>query len=98
MKHFPWLFKQKQKIKETRLIFHIEVQQFHKKWQIIKKRKGKLTNPQLNKLKSAAKNKTRIILRLNKKYFADEELPHELTTRQTTKIRNTFAYVNRYKT
>ena len=53
----------------------------------------KLTNTQLNKLKSAAKNKTGTILRLNKKNFEDEELPHELflTTRQTTKIRNAFA-------
>ena len=32
------------------------------------------------------------MLRLNKKNFEDEELPHELflTTRQTTKIRNAF--------
>ena len=47
----------------------------------------KLTNTQLNKLKSAAKNKTGTILRINKKNFQDEELPHELfiTTRQTTK-------------
>ena len=53
----------------------------------------KLTNEQLNKSKSAAKSKTGTILRLNKKNFEDEELPHELflTTRQTTKIRNTFA-------
>ena len=53
----------------------------------------KLTNTQLKKIKSAAKNKTGTILRLNKKNFKDEELPHELflTTRQTTKIRNTFA-------
>ena len=52
-----------------------------------------LTNTQLNKLKSAAKNKTGTTLRLNKKNFKDEELPHELflTTRQTTKIRNAFA-------
>ena len=43
----------------------------------------KLTNTQLNKLNSAAKNKTGTILRLNKKNFEDEELPHELflTTR-----------------
>ena len=42
-----------------------------------------LTNTQLNKLKSAAKNKTGTILRLNKKNVQDEELPHELflTTR-----------------
>ena len=53
----------------------------------------KLTNTQLKKFKSAAKNKTGTILRLNKKNFEDEELPHELflTTRQTSKIRNAFA-------
>ena len=53
----------------------------------------KLTNTQLNKLKSAAENKTGTILRINKKKFQDEELPHELilTTRQTSKIRNAFA-------
>ena len=53
----------------------------------------KLTNTQLNKLKSAAKNRTGTILRLNKKNFGDEELPHKLflTTRQTAKIRNAFA-------
>ena len=52
----------------------------------------KLTNTQLSKLKSAARNKT-TILRLNKKNFEDEELPHEflLTKKQTTKIRNAFA-------
>ena len=43
----------------------------------------KLTNTQLNKLKSAAKNKSGKILRLNKKNFEDVELTHELflTTR-----------------
>ena len=53
----------------------------------------KPTNTQLNKLKSAAKNKTRTILTTNKKNFEDEGLPPELflTTRQTTKIRNVFA-------
>ena len=52
----------------------------------------KLTNTQLSKLKSAAKNKTGTILRLNKKKCEDEELPHELflTTRQKNKIRNNF--------
>ena len=51
----------------------------------------KLTNTQLSKLKSAAKNKTGTILRLKK--FEDEELPNELflTTRQTTKIVNALA-------
>ena len=52
-------------------------------------------NTQLNKLKSAAKNKAETSLRLNKKdeEFEDEELPHDLslTTRKTTKTRNSFA-------
>ena len=34
----------------------------------------KLTNTQLHKLKSAAKNKIQTILRLNKKNFEEEEL------------------------
>ena len=38
----------------------------------------KLTNSQLNKLKSAVKNKTGAALRINKKNFQGEELPHEL--------------------
>ena len=52
----------------------------------------KLTNSQLKKLKSAAKNKARTILKLNKKKFEDKELPYKLflTIRQTTKIRNAF--------
>ena len=37
----------------------------------------KLTNTQWNKLKSEAKIRTRIILRLTKKNFEDQELPHE---------------------
>ena len=47
-----------------------------------------------NKIKIVcSKNKTGTILRLNKKNFEDEELPHELflTTRQANKIRNAFA-------
>ena len=53
----------------------------------------KLTNRQLNKLKSVAKNKTGTTIRLTKKNFQDEELPNEsfLTPRQTTKIINAFA-------
>ena len=40
------------------------------------------------------KNKTGTILRLNKKNFEDQEMTHELflTTKQTTKLRNVFAY------
>ena len=53
----------------------------------------KLTNKKLNKLKSAGQNKTGTLLRVNKKNFEDEELPHELflTRRQTTIIRNIFS-------
>ena len=53
----------------------------------------KLTNAQINKLKSAAKIKTGMTSRILKKNFQDEKLPHELflTTRQKTKIRNAFA-------
>ena len=53
----------------------------------------KLTNTQLKNIKSAAKNKTRTILVINKEKFQDEELRYELflTTKQTSKRRNTFA-------
>ena len=53
----------------------------------------KLTNTQLNKLKSVTKNNTATTLRITKKTIQDEELPHELllATGQKTKIRNTFA-------
>ena len=49
----------------------------------------KLTNTQLNELKSAAKNKTGTILRLKKKNFQDEESPHELvlTIRQDKQLK-----------
>ena len=57
--------------------------------------KVKLTNTQLKKLKSTVKNKAGKILRLNKKNFEDEEVPHELflITRNATKIRNAFANI-----
>ena len=53
----------------------------------------KLSNTQLNKLKSTEINKAVTILRLNKKKFEDEELSHELflTTREATKIKHVFA-------
>ena len=48
----------------------------------------------LNKLKSKAKNKPGTTLRITKKNFQDEELPHALcpTIRQRTKIRHAFAH------
>ena len=81
-----------EKIEETRLRFSqgsVTVLQKMPKYQEVR---VKLTHTQLNKLKSAAKNKTGTILRLNKKSIQDEELPHDLflTTRQTSKVRNAF--------
>ena len=51
---------------------------------------AKLSNLQLNKLKSAVKNKQETTLRINAKMFNGNNLPHELllTTRQTNKLRN----------
>ena len=52
----------------------------------------KLSNSQLSKLKTAAKNQTGVTLRMNIKMFNGNDLPHELllTTRQKTKLRNAF--------
>ena len=49
----------------------------------------KLTNTQLNKLKSAGKNKAGTTLKITKNKFQDEELPHKLflTIKQKNKIR-----------
>ena len=82
-----------EKIKETRLTFSQGSVTVLLKTANCQEVEVKLTKTQLNKLKSAAKNKTGTILRLNKKNFEDEELRHELflTTRQRTKIRNVFS-------
>ena len=64
------------KIKETRLTFSQEsvtVLQIMANYQIAR---VELKNTQSNKLSSAAKNKTGTILRINKKKFEDEEVPH----------------------
>ena len=52
----------------------------------------KLTDTQLKKLKNAVKNKTGRTLRLNLKIFDGNDLSHDLllTTRQKTKLRNSF--------
>ena len=52
--------------------------------------KVKLSNSQLNKLKSAVKNKQGTTLRMNARKFNGSNLPHELflTQRQITKLRN----------
>ena len=52
----------------------------------------KLSNSQLNKLKTAVKKKTGVILRMNIKMFRGNNLPHVLflTTRQKTNLRNAF--------
>ena len=52
----------------------------------------KLPGTQLNKIKTAVKNKIGTTLRISLKTFNGNDLPHELlfTTRQKTKLRNTF--------
>ena len=52
----------------------------------------KLSGLQLNKLKTAVKNKTGLTLRMSMKMLNGNNLPHELllTTRQKTKLRNSF--------
>ena len=52
----------------------------------------KLLDTQLEKLKTAVKDKTRTTLRISLKMFNGNDLPHKLllTTRQTTKLRNAF--------
>ena len=51
---------------------------------------AKLSDSQLNKLKSAIRNKKGTTLRMKDRMFIANNLPHELllTTRQTTKPRN----------
>ena len=48
----------------------------------------KLSDSQLNKLKTAVKSQTEATLRMNIKMFNGNNLPHELllTTRQSTKL------------
>ena len=50
----------------------------------------KLSNSQVNKLKSAVKKKQGTTLRMNDRMFNGSNLPHELffTQRQITKLRN----------
>ena len=52
----------------------------------------KLSDSQLNKLKSAVGNKTGVTLRMNIKMLNGKNLPHELllTTRQKGHLRNVF--------
>ena len=52
----------------------------------------KLTDTQLKKLKTVVKNKTGTTLKINLKMLDGKDLPHELllTTKQKSKLRNTF--------
>ena len=54
-----------------------------------------LSNSQLNKLKSAIKNKTEVVLRLSSSMIGDDEtkFPHKLllTNRKATNVRKAFA-------
>ena len=82
-----------EKIKEARLTFCHGSVTVLKKITNYQEARVKLTNSQLKKLKSTAKNKTRTILKVNKKNYEHEKMPHELfvTKMQTTKVRNAFA-------
>ena len=57
----------------------------------------KLSNSQLNKLKSAIKSETEVVLRLSSNMIGDSDdkinFPHELllTNRQVSNLRKTFA-------
>ena len=55
----------------------------------------KLSNSQLNKLKSAIKNKTEVVLRLSSNMIGNNEtnFPHELllTDRKVSRLRKSFA-------
>ena len=52
----------------------------------------KLSDSQLNKLKTTVKDQTGVTLQMNIKTFNGNNLPHELllTTRQKAKFRNAF--------
>ena len=52
----------------------------------------KLSDSQLNKLKTAVKDQTGVNLRMNIRMFNGNNLPHELllTTRQKANVRNAF--------
>ena len=54
------------------------------------RKNAKLSNSQLNKLKSAVKSNEGITLRISARMFNSDNLLHELliTTRKTTKLRN----------
>ena len=56
---------------------------------------AKLSNSQLNKFKSAIKNKTEVVLRLSLNMIGDDDtnLPHKLllTNRQVANLRKAFA-------
>ena len=67
-----------EKTNETRLKFSQRSITVLLKMASYEEARVKLTNTQLNKLKSAAKNNTGTTLRISKKNFQDEKLPHGL--------------------
>ena len=79
-------------MKETRLKFSEGSVTVSWKMANYEEVRAKLTNTQLNKLKSVGKDITGTTLRLTKKNFRGKELPHGLfsTTRQKSRLRNTF--------
>ena len=55
-----------------------------------KKINVKLSDSQLNELKTAVKNQRGVTLRMSTKMFEGSNLPHELLLTQKTKLRNAF--------
>ena len=82
-----------EKTKERRLTFSQRSQRVLYKMASYEEERVKLTNTQLNRLKSAANNNTETTLRITNKNFQDEEFPQELILkrRQAAKTKNFFA-------
>ena len=77
-----------EKIKEARLKFSQEDVTFLQKMANHQEAKVKLINTQLNKIQSAAKNKTVTTLPITKKNFQDDELSHEFSLTKSNKDKN----------
>ena len=58
----------------------------------------KLSDSQLSKLKSAAKNQTRVTLRMSMKMFNRNDLPHESLLRKSQKLKLRNAFENKIST
>ena len=80
-----------EKIKEARLKFSHRSVTNHEEPRV------KLTRAKLNKLKSAAKNKIGITLKIPKKNFQDKELLNEFFAHEEPRVKLTRAKLNKLK-